>query len=308
MTTAQSVSQTAARAAVDTPSATCARPTTETSRPRPIVSMSPTAITFYSPDRAQPFHLRGDRLPAERRHAPARARDEHEHGRAAVGRASSPSASWATQVSSVTNTTLVHLPGRDRRGDIGPDEGQPHHRHRAGEAGRSLELRRTSRARRSGRHDETPVGNVWSAEDGIALVMVLGLTLLLGVFAVTVMSLVTSETSRSAHAVTRQTSFEAAEAGIDAYTSKLLEDNQYYGHQVAAGESTRRSSTGTLVAAGGTGARRSTWTYPNGHDAWAPLANGYEYNLQISPPDAGESDGRSPRSDAARRHRTCRLA
>ncbi len=124
-----------------------------------------------------------------------------------------------------------------------------------------------------------------AAEDGIALVMVLGLMLLLSVIGVTMLVLVTSETGRSAHAVTRQTSFEAAEAGVDAYTSKLLEDHQYYGHQVATGESTRRSSTGTLVAAGGTWSSSLTWTYPNGHDAWAPLANGYEYNLQISAPD-----------------------
>ena len=125
-----------------------------------------------------------------------------------------------------------------------------------------------------------------AAEQGIALVMVLGLMLLLGIIAVTMIALVTSETVKSAHAVNRQTSFEAAEAGIDAYTSKLLEDNQYYGHQVAAGESTRRSSTGTLAAAGGTWSSTLMWTYPNGHDAWAALGNGYEYNLQITPPDA----------------------
>lgn len=111
LTTAQSVSQTAARAAVDT-AVSDLRQTyygdVTTSR---IVSMSPTALTFYSPDRAQPttstvptFHLRqiAYRLNGgvlER----AVATSTNTNGPPWTGLTFGP---WMTEVSSVTNTTV----------------------------------------------------------------------------------------------------------------------------------------------------------------------------------------------------------
>ncbi|HEY7538034.1 MAG TPA: hypothetical protein VH721_08585 [Gaiellaceae bacterium] len=129
-------------------------------------------------------------------------------------------------------------------------------------------------------------------EEGIALVMALMLGLLLSVVSVGMLAVVTSETTRSAHAVVRETSFQAAEAGVDAYTSKLLENNTYYVQQVAVGESTRLATNGTSVAAGGdwnAATLGTTWTYPTQHNAWASLSNGYEYNLQVAPPDGSGS-------------------
>jgi Tfp pilus assembly protein PilX len=123
-------------------------------------------------------------------------------------------------------------------------------------------------------------------DDGQAMMLVVALVALLTVIAVALIGVVTDETKSSSHAVVKQTSFQAAEAGIDDYTSKLVEDHLYYVHQVFPGESTRKASNGTLVAAGNAWPYDLTWTYPTRHDAWRSLSNGYQYNLEITPPSA----------------------
>ena len=135
-------------------------------------------------------------------------------------------------------------------------------------------------------------------EDGIALVLVVLLVALLAGLSVTLIDQVTSESGRSATAVTRQASFEAAEAGIDDYISKLIDDHLFYVHYVAKGEATRlapgysnvTTSPNTPVATLPTAWPYAvTWSYPNGKDQWRQLTNGYEYDLQITAPSAGST-------------------
>jgi hypothetical protein len=127
-------------------------------------------------------------------------------------------------------------------------------------------------------------------EDGIAMVMVVGIMVLLGVLAVTLINAMIGEAARSRKAVTRDAAYHAAEAGVDDYIAKLIDDRLYYSHFVHPGESTRRStSTGGLVAPSQAWPQNygSTWTYPNPKSTWygsQQLGNGYEYDLQISPP------------------------
>ncbi len=105
-TTRQSVAQTAVRAAVDTAVADLRQAYYGDGTTSPIVAMSPTALTFYSPDRAQPlFHLRkisyqlvGGLL----QRATATSTDTDGPpwlGLTTLGL-------WATQVDSVTNTAV----------------------------------------------------------------------------------------------------------------------------------------------------------------------------------------------------------
>ena len=125
------------------------------------------------------------------------------------------------------------------------------------------------------------------AEGGTALVLVVFLTAALTLTAVSLTEIVRGDASRGEKGVVRDAAFQAAEAGLDDYTSKLLDDNQYFLHDVALGESTRRSSGGTLVSPGATPTTwlyGTTWTYPNGKNNWRQLTNGYEYNLQINAP------------------------
>ena len=132
-------------------------------------------------------------------------------------------------------------------------------------------------------------------QDGLAMIMVVGLMIVLGVISITLIDVVVGETKRSSHAVTKQTAFQAAEAGIDDYTSKLVENHTYYQQYVAAGESTRTALTNTRTCTT-YGAKVSStpttptawtygtcWAYTSGKDNWRQLGNGYEYDLQITP-------------------------
>jgi hypothetical protein len=132
-------------------------------------------------------------------------------------------------------------------------------------------------------------------ENGIAMVMAIFLGSILTLIAIMVIDTVAAESNRSGTSVRRQAAFQAAEAGLDSYIAKLLEDRFYYGHYVGVAESTRRPVTGADVAPGidGFGNPAATawpyaasWTYPSGKNNWKSLGNGYEYNIEISPPSA----------------------
>src|SRR5581483_2134339 len=70
--------------------------------------------------------------------------------------------------------------------------------------------------------------------------------------------------------------------------TKLLADRLYYSHEVHPGEAHRRSG----AAVGNPGqpwAGGASWAYPGGKDAWRQLGNGYEYDLEVTPPSAGSA-------------------
>ena len=133
---------------------------------------------------------------------------------------------------------------------------------------------------------------VVSGEEGIAMVMVIGMIVLLSVLAVTLIDVMQSEASRSRTEIKRDAAFHAAEAGVDDYISKLIDDRLYLNHFVHPGEATRRSTaSGRIVAAGQPWqqADGSAWTYPSAKDTWygaTQLGNGYEYDLEVFPPSA----------------------
>ena len=120
-------------------------------------------------------------------------------------------------------------------------------------------------------------------DSGQAMMMVVFVTSILSVLAVGLSALVTSETQSTGHTVSSDEAYQAAEAGIDTYAAKLLDDHIYFLHYVAPGESTRTDGTVT-VGAGNAWTGGITWTYPNGQDAWHVLGNGYAYNLEITGP------------------------
>lgn len=130
-------------------------------------------------------------------------------------------------------------------------------------------------------------------EDGNAMIVVIFLSMVLMLLSVTLVDIVRGDSSQSARAVTRDAAFHAAEAGLDDYTSKLLDDNQYYLHDVAAGESTRKAASscsggGSLVSSTSTTPTAwtygTTWSYCSGKNNWRQLSNGYEYNVQVAGP------------------------
>jgi hypothetical protein len=136
----------------------------------------------------------------------------------------------------------------------------------------------------------TTPGRSARAEDGFAMVLVLGMIVLLSVLAVSLISVMQGEASRSRTEIKHDTAYHAAEAGADDYISKLIDDRLYLSHFVHPAESTRLSSTSGRTVGPSQPWQQSdggTWTYPNGKDTWygaAQLGNGYEYNLEVFPP------------------------
>jgi hypothetical protein len=137
-------------------------------------------------------------------------------------------------------------------------------------------------------------------EEGIAMVLVILIGSLMTLLSVTLIELVRSESTRGARANWSNTAFQAAEAGIDDYVAKLVDDHGFYLHYVAPAESTRSPSLGVsaphssdCTAASSFGAKTTsgiawtygtTWTYDAGKNNWCRLPNGYFYNLQVYPP------------------------
>ena len=137
-------------------------------------------------------------------------------------------------------------------------------------------------------------------EEGIAMVLVILIGSLMTLLSVTLIELVRSESTRGARANWSNTAFQAAEAGIDDYVAKLVDDHGFYLHYVAPAESTRSPSPGVsaphssdCTAASFFGAKTTsgvawtygtTWTYEAGKNNWCRLPNGYFYNLQVYPP------------------------
>jgi type II secretory pathway pseudopilin PulG len=104
----------------------------------------------------------------------------------------------------------------------------------------------------------------------------------------------------------RSSAFQAAEAGLDDYISKLTEDHSYYLHYVHPAESTRVSGA-TTVAGGSAWSGLATWTYPTHNQTWRSLSNGFLYNLEITPPTIGSPNitivvtGKAPNTNERRR-------
>jgi hypothetical protein len=131
-------------------------------------------------------------------------------------------------------------------------------------------------------------------ESGIAMVLVLGLAVLLFALSVGIADVMQGEAGRSRASVVHEEAYQAAEAGIDDYLSKLIDDRLYYSHFVHPGEATRlATASGRTVTAGGVWQQTdgNAWTYPNGKDTWygsARLGNRFEYDLEVVPPTASQ--------------------
>lgn len=150
-------------------------------------------------------------------------------------------------------------------------------------------------------------------EDGIAMATVIGVIAVLTVTSIVLIDQVFSEFHNATAAVSSNAVYQAAEAGIGDYVSKLNEDPIYYDHQVGKGEATRQScaaysngsctSYGTLVVspvANGQTAQAWTtgthWGYPNGADNFfsgtgnaygnSTVLKGYAYDLMVTPPSS----------------------
>jgi hypothetical protein len=144
-------------------------------------------------------------------------------------------------------------------------------------------------------------------EDGMAMATVVMLIGVLTILSVVLIDQVTAESNRAARSIKEDATYQAAEAGINDYIAKLIDDSQFYDRYVANGESTRQpSSGGATVGPGQKWTSGVVWSYPtttghpDGKTTWyqgtgssTSLEDGYAYNLMVSPPIA---TGTTPRN------------
>jgi len=140
-------------------------------------------------------------------------------------------------------------------------------------------------------------------ERGFAIVIAVALMALVTITSIGLMTLAQQESSSSRRDSTKDGSYQAAEAGTDAYLADLTEAQGTafeYG-QLAKGEATRWDSSNnahpnscaTLVSKVPTCAdvdwtSGNTWTYKTSRSSdtgWYTLPNGYQYLIQINPPN-----------------------
>ena len=129
-------------------------------------------------------------------------------------------------------------------------------------------------------------------EHGFAIVVAVALMALVTIVALGLMTLTQDENSRSRRDQTQDGAYQAAEAGTNAYLSDLTESSIFWSAYMAKGEATRTDANGVAHASDPNAdtpwASGSTWTYqtPRSTDTgWSVPVDGYQYLLQVYPPD-----------------------
>ena len=85
-----------------------------------------------------------------------------------------------------------------------------------------------------------------AGEDGQALVLVVFLIFVLGLLSPLLMDTISATSKESNDSLVQAKAHAAAEAGINEYVAKLLNDTQYYAQYVAPGEATRQSGVNVV--------------------------------------------------------------
>jgi hypothetical protein len=140
-------------------------------------------------------------------------------------------------------------------------------------------------------------------EHGFALILAVSLITLVTLVSLSLITLTQGEDGKSRRDQAKDGAYQAAEAGTNAYLSDLTESNVFFKSWIARGEATRTDTGGVkhagsnctvyptpvTCAAVGWSPVGSKWTYttaPANDTGWFNLGNGYDYLIQIAPPDS----------------------
>jgi hypothetical protein len=132
-------------------------------------------------------------------------------------------------------------------------------------------------------------------ERGFVLVLAVSLVTLVAMVSFSLMTLAQGEDSHSRRDQAKDGSFQAAEAGTNAYLSDLTESVVFYNAYMARGEATR-TDTGNVAHPNDCSVTCSNlawtaataWTYkttPVSDPGWLSLGNGYDYLIRVYPPN-----------------------
>ena len=142
------------------------------------------------------------------------------------------------------------------------------------------------------------IRRISSNEQGIAMLIALALITLLTVIALSLFVVTGGDSTRSKRDQSATGSYHAAEAGTNAYLSDLTESTVFFNSYMAKGEATRSDSNNVAHPSSPTSdlpwTWGSSWTYNTSAAAdtgWFDLGNGYQYLLQVYPPNPNVQQG-----------------
>ncbi len=124
---------------------------------------------------------------------------------------------------------------------------------------------------------------------GSSLIATIALTGVLALLVVASLTYAKSTTAQTAHEGRGDIALEAADAGVNRYISRLVEDPRYYDHWVDLAEDPRIDPYGVVHQPGTAWTPGVTWTYaPGPSQTWTDLQESRfgtaSYSLRISPP------------------------
>jgi hypothetical protein len=130
-------------------------------------------------------------------------------------------------------------------------------------------------------------------QSGQTLIVVIFISMIAALLVLASLSWATSSVFQTAASNRNDIALEAAEAGVQVYISRLVENPQYWLKYVDTAEDPRiDSSTGSTVNPGGSWISGHAWTYPAKIQTWVTLQNARfgtaQYNLRLfsDPQDA----------------------
>ncbi len=135
-------------------------------------------------------------------------------------------------------------------------------------------------------HARRPRGR--DPRSGQSLIATIMVTSVVGLLLVASLSWARSSTSQSTRQVRGDVALEAAEAGLQSYLSRIVEDPRYWRHYVDGAEDPRVNTTlGGTVLPGVAWPNGSSWTYTGTSTTWKPLQNARlgqaSYSLRVQP-------------------------
>lgn len=127
---------------------------------------------------------------------------------------------------------------------------------------------------------------------GSSLPAVLGITAVLGIVAATSLSMAQGGTTSAARVGRADVAIQAADAGVNKYISRLVEDPRYWDHFVDQAEDPRIDPSGVAHPPGSPWVPGTPWTYAGPPQTMVPLQDARfgsaTYSLRITPPPVGQ--------------------
>ncbi len=129
-------------------------------------------------------------------------------------------------------------------------------------------------------------------QSGSSLIAAIMLTAIMALTVVVSLSVAQSSDSSSGREGREGVAVQAADAGVNQYISRLVEDPRYYDHFVDPAEDPRIDPGGVVHAPGSTWVAGTPWTYGPTPETWTEVQDARfgkaRYSLRITPPGLGD--------------------